>query len=203
MTRVSWGMVQLVITPYEREIYVITMIKIKINTHCDKVLPPLCHTTTPPLSTLRGRAVSPTLASHECKVIVELAAARAGGVTCRACVCLSSLTTRRRNGSSLTLLPLCCPFLLPPRLLAPRCSRRRLLARPASLLAERSRLSARDRGRAPLGWRARAGALLPAPRAEGQPSGRTPRTHRACGCTHVALLVLRRLGQVQMVFTSA
>jgi hypothetical protein len=28
---------KLVITPYEREIYVITMIKIKINTHCDKL----------------------------------------------------------------------------------------------------------------------------------------------------------------------
>ena len=28
---------KLVITPYEREIYVITMIKIKINEHCDKL----------------------------------------------------------------------------------------------------------------------------------------------------------------------
>jgi hypothetical protein len=28
---------KLVITPYEREIYVITMIKIKINTHCEKI----------------------------------------------------------------------------------------------------------------------------------------------------------------------
>jgi hypothetical protein len=28
---------KLVITPYEREIYVITMIKIKINEHCDRL----------------------------------------------------------------------------------------------------------------------------------------------------------------------
>merc|ERR1711966_559442 len=28
---------KLVITPYQREIYVITMIKIKINSHCDKL----------------------------------------------------------------------------------------------------------------------------------------------------------------------
>lgn len=28
---------KLIITPYEREIYVITMIKIKINEHCDKL----------------------------------------------------------------------------------------------------------------------------------------------------------------------
>jgi len=28
---------KLIITPYQREIYVITMIKIKINEHCDKL----------------------------------------------------------------------------------------------------------------------------------------------------------------------